>query len=155
MARSYKQGLFRPQKPEKYHGDVNNIVFRSGWELEFLKWCDKDPSVIKYMSEELVIPYWSSCENKARRYFVDFVIKLKKADGTTQTLIIEIKPHAERFPPVPGKRKTKAYLQAWKTYQVNQDKWAAAEEYAQRQGVQFVVLDEYDLGIKIRRTLKQ
>lgn len=155
MKKFPKPKIFRPNNPKKYHGDVNNIVSRSGWETKFLEWCDRDPSVIKFMSEELVIPYWSSCEGKARRYFVDFVIKLKKADGGIETLIIEIKPHAERFPPVPGKKKTKTYLTACKTYQVNQDKWAAAEEYAKKQGVRFVVLDEYDLGIKQRPKIKQ
>lgn len=116
--------------------------------------CDTDPSILKWASEPHPIPYYSKVNKKWRRYFVDFIIKIKKRDGTVENLMIEVKPNKERNLPKPPKRmtgKAKArYLKEMMTYQVNQDKWDAAREYARKRGMKFVVADEYDLGIKKR-----
>ena len=50
-------GKFRPTKPRKYKGDPTNIVFRSLWELKFMKYCDTNKNIIKWASEEHVIRY--------------------------------------------------------------------------------------------------
>ncbi len=39
MGESIKS-LFKPTKPKKYKGDVNNIICRSSWERRFCNWCD-------------------------------------------------------------------------------------------------------------------
>lgn len=31
----YYQGKYKPKNPEKYVGDINNIIFRSSWERNF------------------------------------------------------------------------------------------------------------------------
>lgn len=43
-----------PKNPEKYVGDVNNIISRSSWETKFMNWCDQNPAVIKcaYFDQE-------------------------------------------------------------------------------------------------------
>ncbi len=150
MARRFKQGKFTPRNPHKYVGDLSDIVYRSSWELKFLDWCDRNPSVINYNSEGIIIPYFSQADNKNRRYFVDFIIKMKKDDGDLVTLLIEIKPYHETVPPK-ATRKTKRYLEMCHTYQVNQDKWHAAEKWAQQNGCIFKVLNEFDLGITKRK----
>ena len=48
----YKQGFYYPKNPNKYVGDVDNIVYRSSWELRVFKWMDDNPSVLEWASEE-------------------------------------------------------------------------------------------------------
>ena len=33
-----------------------NVIYRSLWERKFMKWCDLSESVIKWGSEETVVP---------------------------------------------------------------------------------------------------
>lgn len=152
MARKYQQGRYRLLHPEKYIGAAQDIVFRSSWELRFNRWCDLNPSVVKWNSEEIVIPYYSQVDQKNRRYFVDYIIQLKKMDGSLETLLVEIKPHSQTVMPTKrGRKKEETYLSEMATYQVNQDKWAAATKWAEKNGMRFVVLNEYDLGIAKRK----
>ena len=58
----YHQGRFHPQNPQKYKGDVNNIIYRSSWELKFMQWCDRNENIMEYGSEEFWIPYVSPVE---------------------------------------------------------------------------------------------
>lgn len=150
----YHQGKYSPVYPEKYVGDVNNIVYRSSWEKKMMIWCDKNPSVLRWGSEINPIKYYSQVDNKVRRYFVDFHVKMRNRQGEEEVLMIEIKPHSEKFPPKAPKKKTakaqKRYLNEQLTYQRNQDKWKHAEAYAKKNGMKFIVMDEYDLGIRKR-----
>lgn len=138
---------FTPVNTNKYLGDYNAIYARSSWELKFLRWCDSNPAVIKYNSEDVVVPYWSSAEQKQRNYHIDFYIEYFKSDGTKKELLIEIKPHAQTIPPK-KKRNNESYMKEQLTYQVNQDKWNAAKEFARKNNMEFVVFTEYHLGLK-------
>lgn len=150
MSKFY-QGKFTPQYPEKYVGDVNNIVYRSSWELKFLIWCDRNVGILKYGSEELVIPYFSTAENKARRYFPDFIIMYKhQATGQIRRAVIEIKPYTQTMMPKVPKRQTRRYLTEVKNYVVNTDKWHAAKSWCDKNGFEFQIFTEYDLGISKR-----
>lgn len=114
-----------------------------------MRWCDLNPSVIRWNSEGITVPYWSEADQKNRRYFVDFVIQLKSVDGEIKSILIEIKPDAETKPPSKrGRKKESTFLKECYTYQVNQDKWRHAQEWAKKNGMEFRVLTEYDLGIK-------
>lgn len=124
-------------------GDINNIIYRSSWELKFLNWCDSNQHVVKFSSEEVVIPYVSPVDNRPHRYFVDFKIVL----STGKTYLIEIKPACQTVPPT-GTKKTKRLLQETATFLVNQAKWDAAEKFAKVRGWEFKVLTEYDIGLK-------
>ena len=124
-------------------GDPDNIIYRSSWELKFLNWCDANSNVLKFSSEETIIPYVSPVDGRPHRYFVDFKIIL----STGKTYLIEIKPAAQTVPPT-GTRKTKRLLQETATFLVNQAKWEAAERFAKVRGWEFKVLTEYDLGLK-------
>lgn len=143
----YHQGIFKPINPQKYEGDVTNIIYRSSWELRFLRWCDNNPGIISYSSEETIIPYRCGTDNRLHRYFVDFKIKVKTKDGRTQTYLVEVKPKGQTQPPkYPGKQ-TKRYLTEAMTFIKNQSKWEAAEEYCKQRGWIFKVITEADLGI--------
>jgi hypothetical protein len=145
MARSYKQGFFIPMNPEKYAGDISNIVYRSSWELRTFQWADLNNSVIQWSSEETIIPFVCQTDNRLHRYFVDMKIKIKGIDGTIKDYVVEIKPYAQTMPPkFPGKQ-TKRYLQEVETFIKNQSKWKAAKEYAKERNMQFVILTEKEL----------
>jgi hypothetical protein len=124
----YNQGRFHPQNPQKYKGNVNNIIYRSSWEVKFMKWCDLSENILEYGSEEFWIPYLSPVDNRVHRYFPDFIIKVKENSGQIKTYIVEVKPEKQTVPPKQRSRVTKSYLYEAQTYAVNQAKWEAAKE---------------------------
>jgi hypothetical protein len=139
---------YTPVFPEKYTGDPSNIVMRSSWETRFANWCDKNPNIVKWSSEETIIPYRCPTDNYIHRYFVDFKIQVRTTDGILKTYLVEIKPAAQTIPPVyPGKQ-TKRYLTESMTFLKNQAKWKAATEYAKDRGWEFKIITEYELGLK-------
>jgi hypothetical protein len=142
---SYK-GRFVPQNPEKYAGDVNKITWRSTWERRVMSWLDMSDNVIYWASEELVIPYYDPVTNKIRRYFPDFIVKIRKKDGTVKTHVIEVKPEYQTKQPE-RKRKTQKFINEQVTYIINQSKWKAAEEFCKDRGWVFQILTEKDIGI--------
>ena len=77
----YHQGKFHPRNPQKYKGDYNNIVYRSSWEVHFMRYCDRNDNIIEWGSEEIFIPYFDPTTKKLRRYFPDFIMKVKDNQG--------------------------------------------------------------------------
>ena len=145
-------GRFRPKNPDKYKGDPNKIVYRSSWECRAFSYLDKTENIIKWSSEEIVIPYRSPVDGKMRRYFPDIFLKFKASDGTIKTQIIEIKPAHEVSPPKMPKRTKNLrkaewrHMRAMKTYAVNKAKWAAAEKYVKHHNIgAFRILTENEL----------
>lgn len=137
-----------PKNPDKYAGNSNNIVTRSSWETRCMNFLDQTENVLMWASEEFHIKYISPIDNSSHRYFCDFLAKMKLRDGNQKTFLIEVKPHKERFPPTTKNKKQ--FLVEMQTYLVNQAKWKAAEEFCNQKGINFLVLDEYDIGIKKR-----
>jgi hypothetical protein len=143
----FSQGRFTPRNPSKYIGDVNNIIYRSSWEKKVLLYLDITPSILKYSSEETVIPYISPVDNRMHRYFVDFTIMYKTSSGEIKRAIVEVKPFKQTMPPVTPKKKTRYYLNEVMTYSVNQAKWNTARKWADKNGFSFIILTEKDLKI--------
>lgn len=139
----YYQGFFKPKHPEKYQGDPTSIVYRSGWELTMMMWLDNHPDIIKWCSENVVIPYVSPLDNKVHRYFVDLWIKKKDKNGKTQCLLIEIKPKNQTKQPVIDKNnRSKRYLREVTTWMLNSAKWSAAEKYCAERNWQWIIMTE-------------
>ena len=141
----YNQGKFHPQNPQKYKGNVNNIIYRSSWELKFMQWCDRNENILEYGSEEFWIPYISPVDNRVHRYFPDFIIKVKENSGNTKNYVVEVKPQRQTVPPKQKSRVTKSYLYEAQTYAVNQAKWKAAEEWCADRLLNFMVITEKEL----------
>ena len=139
----YHKRKYKPIYPEKYIGDPTNIVMRSSWETKFAIWCDRNSNIVKWNSEETIIPYISPIDGRPHRYFVDFKIMTANND----IFLVEIKPFDQCNPPK-GTRKTKRYLAEAKTYLVNQAKWEAADRFCKARKWKFIVLTEYELGLK-------
>lgn len=143
------KGRYNIEKPQKYVGDPRNIIFRSSWELKFMKWCDHNTNVIEWGSEELAIPYRSPIDGRIHRYFVDFYIKVRSPDGIKKYLI-EIKPEKFTREPKPQQRKTKAFLNEVIQWGTNQAKWNAAKEFCLDRNWEFLILTEKELGISYK-----
>ncbi len=142
----FKQGVYSPVNREKYKS-LRLPEYRSSWELKFFKWCDSNPAVLEWNSESVIVPYLSPVDNKLHRYFIDGFISLK--EGTTvRRYLIEIKPYKQTIPPIESKRKKKSTILYEKmTYAVNQAKWNAARQFAQKRNLEFIILTENELNV--------
>lgn len=140
-------GTFRPTNPQKYVGDHTNIIYRSSWECRVMNWLDKNPNIISWASEEVIIPYKSPVDGKFHRYFPDFVVKSRNKDGSLRTMMLEVKPKKQTQPPKQQKRATKQYITEVTTWGVNQAKWKAATNYCLDRGWQFMLITEDHLGL--------
>ena len=111
-----------------------------------MKWCDKSEKVLKWSSEEVIVPYISPMDKKRHRYFPDFLIQTEK--GWT---LIEVKPQVQTTPPkkllvenlTPKKKRRYAY--AVKTWLVNEAKWEAAKKVCEVKGWRFQIMTEKQL----------
>ena len=144
---SYK-GKYRPEYPQKYKGDPTNIIYRSLWERKFMVYCDKNPNILEWGSEELALPYRSPIDNRIHRYFPDFYIKVKESTGQIKKYLVEVKPKRQTVEPTVQKRKTKQYIYEVVEYAKNQAKWQAAREFCKDRLWEFKIITEDDLGIK-------
>lgn len=132
-------GRFKPSNPQKYAGNVNRIMWRSSWELSFMKWLDANPAIIRWGSEELAIPYVSPKDMRVHRYFPDMIVMYKHKDGSIRKEIVEIKPYKETVPtPRMTERDAAALI-------INEAKWKAAAAFAQLNGAEFRVITEKTL----------
>lgn len=145
----YKQGYFQAKNPHKYVGDPGQIIYRSSWEHRFMTWCDIHPSIVKWGSEPVGIPYQNPVSGNVNNYYVDFYMVTEKADGTKQGYLVEVKPEKQKYPPDQKKlmenrtaKRLMRYNQELKTYLVNQAKWKAAQHFAQTRGMLFKIADE-------------
>ena len=137
---AYK-GRYKIKNPDKYLGNPTNVIFRSLWERNTFRWCENNPKVRAWSSEEIVVPYKCKVDNKLHRYFVDLYVEMNNG----QTILVEIKPKKETLPPKQPKRKTKKFLNEVITFSKNQDKWEAADQYAKHKGWKFQVWTEETL----------
>jgi hypothetical protein len=124
----------------KYKGDPDKVTFRSMWERYCFVWCDNNPNIKNWSSEEVVVPYLWEVDKKYHRYFTDLKITFKD----NRTILLEIKTDNETKPP---KRpdKSKRYIGEAMTYVKNMNKWKAANEYAKDRGWEFQIWTEKTL----------
>lgn len=148
--RNALKGKYIPANPQKYRGDLSNIVYRSSYELKFCRWCDNNKNVLQWSSEPFPIPYMSPVDNAPHRYFIDFIVKVKQRNGDVETLFVEIKPEKQTKPPEPPKsgKRTPRFLEESVTWEVNKSKWDAAAGFAAKNDARFIIMTERDLGIR-------
>lgn len=147
---SYK-GRYTIKNKSKYLGDPDSVVYRSLWERQVFRWCEDNPRVKRWNSEEIVVPYKCQIDNRIHRYYVDLLVEL----DTKEIILVEIKPKKQTQPPKQPKRKTKRYVNEVMTYIKNNDKWNAAQKYADHKGWKFQVWTEdtlKNLGIKLLKS---
>ena len=147
---TYK-GRYFPTNPKKYKGNPNQIIYRSLWERKVMVYCDKNDAIIEWGSEEVIVPYISPWDVKLHRYFPDFYMKVRQADGSTKKFIVEVKPKAQTKEPVKNpKRKTRKWFGEVKNWGINQAKWKSAQEYCKDQGMEFKIFTEDHINPKYK-----
>lgn len=139
MAGKFAQGKFVMRHPEKYVG-LKVPTYRSSWEWSFMNFCDTHPSIQRWASEAISIPYRDPLTNRQTIYVPDFFIQYVDKTGNMLVELIEVKPRNQTALESVGKSK---YNQA--QYVKNQAKWQAAQIWCKRQGIKFRVLSEGDL----------
>jgi hypothetical protein len=149
---SYK-GKFSPKNPNKYNGNPINIIYRSLLERRFMVYLDNSPSVLKWSSEEIIIPYVSPLDNRVHRYFPDFFIKYKNSKDMIIEELIEVKPFSQCSPPNPKRkltktgRKSKRYLREVNTYIINDAKWKQAIKYCEERDWKWRIITEKEINV--------
>ena len=106
------------------------------------QWCDTNSFIVRWSSEETIIPYICPTDNKLHRYFIDFKVTIKQPDGSTKTYLIEIKPLKYTNPPKFPGRRTQKYIAESYGFVKNQAKWSAAKNYAKDRGWEFELITE-------------
>lgn len=147
MSGNWKKGRYTVLNPDKYLGDPENVIYRSSWEEEAFKRLDLNPDVLRWCSEEIAIEYPKPNPQTGQLeqgfYFPDLFIVKQELDGKITRDLIEIKPYKQTIPP--RSRKPSVRLQEEYQWLVNQHKWAAAEEWCKRYGINFRIMTEKDM----------
>lgn len=139
-------GKYKPQNTKKYVGDPSKIIYRSLLERRFMVFCDQNPNVLKWASEELAIPYVSPLDNRMHRYFVDFIIEVQTANNGIKTYLVEIKPDRQTKKPQSSQKKSnRTFLKEMTTWAINTKKWQAAEQFARNNNWEFKIITEKTL----------
>ena len=147
---TYK-GRYFPTNPKKYRGNPNQIIYRSLWERKVMVYCDKNDAIIEWGSDEVIVPYLSPMDGKIHRYFPDFYMKVRQADGSTKKFIIEVKPKSQCKQPVKNpKRRTTKWFNEVKTFAINQAKWKSAREFCEDKGMEFKIFTEDHINPKYK-----
>ena len=144
---SYK-GKYKVRNYRKYKGDPTQVIYRSLWERKFMEWCDKNPTILEWSSEEYIIPYKDPVLRKWRRYFPDFYMKVRETNGKIQKYLVEVKPKRQVEGPKPQQKKTKQYITEVANYATNTAKWKAAEQYCRDRLWKFKLITEVELRIQ-------
>jgi len=142
--RRCKQGYYVCKHPEKYIGNSDDIIYRSGIELSYFRYLDENKNVKKWGSEIVKIPYFDESTNKSRNYIVDVYFEYISKLGVYEKAIVEIKNYKQTLPPEPSKRSyytNRAMLE----YKKNLSKWKYAKQYADKNNLKFFILTEKDI----------
>lgn len=133
----FKTGVKKTKKPTFRSGEfISNknggreIHYRSGMECEFLECLENDHDVAAFAAEPFKIPYYWN--GKWHNYVVD--LRINYINNTVE--IWEIKPATQT------------------QIEQNKAKWAAANNYCQNLGWEFIVMTEVGLG-KLKTKLKR
>ena len=76
----FHRGTYKPKNPSKYAGK-RPPIYRSGWELTFMRMCDNHPSVLSWASEPVRIPYRNPYTGKYTMYVPDFIMVYQNKNG--------------------------------------------------------------------------
>jgi hypothetical protein len=135
----FSSGKFTPTQSEKYVGK-KTPTYRSSWELHFMRFCDTHPSIQKWASEAVSIPYRCPITGKQTIYVPDFFIQYTDKTNKMHVELIEVKPQNQTLREKVGKNKHNQI-----EYLRNIAKWRAAQAWCGAQGIKFRIVNEQDL----------
>ncbi len=137
----FKQGYFQGAK--KYFGP-EPIIYRSSLEYKFMVKMEMSPSVEKWSSEQIIIPYVMKEKvagkfvTKRHNYHTDFSVFLKNG----KKYIVEVKPRAQT--PL-----NESQIRTNPVMYKNGCKWRAAMLWCTANNYQFKIINEEHLKTKI------
>jgi hypothetical protein len=140
----FARGKFVPKNPQKYVGN-KTPTYRSSWEWSFMTFCDTHPSIQRWASEAISIPYRCPLTGKQTIYVPDFFIQYADKTGKMFVELIEVKPENQTLREKVGKNKNNQIQ-----YLRNVAKWRAAQAWCKQQGIKFRVISEKDLFVNGR-----
>jgi len=143
MSSKYRQGIFTPKNKDKFIGSYAN--YRSGLELKFMRFCDNNPNVVRWGSENVIVPYISPLDGRVHKYYVDNFVIIKE-NGILKNYLIEIKPSKQTQPPKTNYKKKEHLIYEQSAWIINSAKWAAARELCKKRGFEFLILTEKHLN---------
>ena len=135
----FASGRFSMKNPDKYVGG-RTPLYRSSWEFAFMKFCDESPSISKWASESIKIPYRHPFTGQYTIYVPDFFIAYSDRKGKQRAELIEVKPENQSMRENVGKSR---HNQA--QYIQNMAKWEAARAWCKQKGLYFRVISEKDI----------
>ncbi len=135
----FAKGKFVMKNPDKYVGK-KVPTYRSSWEWSFMNFCDTNPSIQKWASEAISIPYKDPLTGRNTIYVPDFFIQYVDKKNIMHVELLEIKPASQQILERVGKSKANQAQ-----YIKNQAKWQAANAWCRQQGIKFRILNENDL----------
>ena len=144
--KQFKSGIYRPKNIEKF--GESKCLYRSSYELQFLKWCDNHPKILSVQYEKIIIPYVCKTDSKLHKYYVDCRIMMRESTGPKKYLI-EIKPFRQTIPPKTSNRKKLSTIleENFNWIKNNQGKWPAAKQYCKKMGWRWCILTEKGIYI--------
>ena len=116
------------------------IEYKSSLELKFIRYCEMNSNITKYSLEPFPIQYIKPTDGQFHRYYIDFFVEFKNG----AKFLVEIKPYSQTKKPILRKNLTK-YKDELITYYINQAKWKAATDFAEKRNMKFIVLTEREL----------
>ena len=153
--RRYNQGFYQIINTKKYMGDITKCIYRSGWELKFMLFLDRNDKILRWGSENITIPYYTEDKTngvlKSHRYYPDFYYEMMIGGDPNkfERVVVEIIPYKETQKPTPPVKQTIKALETYeyqlKTYMKNMLKWEAAVKWCQKNKMKFVIIHEQHL----------
>lgn len=155
------KGNYKLVHPEKYMSNIPLPVFKSEWEQKIFVLMDINPFIIKWGYEPFSIVYASPHYLKTALYKPDIYCECKYSDGNINKYLIEIKPTKYMILPKEPKlsksttdanklekfRKKKInFDMTTMDVMVNAAKWNAAEVWCKNRGVNWLILNEKNVG---------
>lgn len=145
-SRGTYQGKFTVTNRDKYIGkNIDNITYRSSWELKVFEMCDKHPSVVSWASESMSIKYRHP-NGSVKSYVPDVFIVYRKPNGKTYSEIVEIKPLCQSDEKYAKSAYDKEQLA------INRAKWEAAQAYCRKYNIRFRVVTELNIFRRTKHT---
>lgn len=148
--REFKQGIYKPLNREKCL-NKHEVVYRSKLEQRLMLILDRNPNVISWGSENVVIPYKHPIKSaqsgtpQYARYYMDFYCKLK-INNVVKEMLIEVKPESQTRPPGKhGNKKSSTILYENLQWSINSAKWEAAHKFCVQKNWGFLIVTEKNI----------
>ena len=148
MASKFLKGTYLPENSQKYVGG-KQPYYRSSWELAIMKMCDNHPYITQWASENIKIPYRHPVTGKHTVYVPDFTVMYTDRQGKQHMEVIEIKPGSQTT--MEQARSSAEKVQVM----INMAKWTAAQEWCNRKGIRFRVLNENHIYASTKKPNKR